>query len=286
MTIEDKIKDEKLQYDINREAAKISALSSGKIDKYEYLTGEEILPSNQQQIIEQAKLTYPPLGKAFEKQTKIIEDKGEKQIKVIHDNNQPLINDDDYKDKLLLSKEREIFKDICNKRLDKIEKLNNKIDYENLKHVVVSCGKKFDFGSLEDPLVLLNDIEKGKIYVEEAKNKQQNYRNYLNVVRRGNKNADQKKALENINIHFNARNNAIKFIEDYGSMILEAKKLAKEQEGTGLKILTRNKMLKRLPITLAQIKSGNNSESLLNEIRQIAYSLYRSKETQVKYTTK
>ena len=51
MTIEDQIKDEKLQYDINREAAKISALSSGKIDKYEYLTGEEILPSNQQQII-------------------------------------------------------------------------------------------------------------------------------------------------------------------------------------------------------------------------------------------
>ena len=67
MTIEEQIKDEKLQYDINREAAKISALSSGKIDKYEYLTGEEILPSNQQQIIQQAKFTYSPLGTAFEK---------------------------------------------------------------------------------------------------------------------------------------------------------------------------------------------------------------------------
>ena len=75
MTIEDKIRDEKLQYDINREAPKISALSSGKIDKYEYLTGEEILPSNHQQI-EQAKFTYSPLGKAFEKQTKTIEDQG------------------------------------------------------------------------------------------------------------------------------------------------------------------------------------------------------------------
>ena len=61
------------QYDINREAAKISALSSGKIDKYEYLTGEEILPSNQKQIIEQGKFTYSPLGKAFEKQTKTVE---------------------------------------------------------------------------------------------------------------------------------------------------------------------------------------------------------------------
>ena len=63
MTINDQIREEKLHHDINREAAKISALSSDKIHKYEYLTGEDILPSNQQQIIEQAKFTYSPLGK-------------------------------------------------------------------------------------------------------------------------------------------------------------------------------------------------------------------------------
>ena len=277
MTIEDKIKDEKLQYDINREAAKISALSSGKMDKCEYLTGEEILPSNQQQIIEQAKFTYSPLGKAFEKQIKTIKDQGEKQIKAIQHNKQPLISDDDYKDKLLLSKEREIFKDIYHKRLDKIEELNNKIDYDNLNYVVPRSGKKFDFGTTKDPITFLNDIKNGKISLEEAKNKQQNYLNYLNVIRRGNKNANQRKTLANINIDFNARNNTIKFIEDYGSMILEAKKLAR-QAGEGLKILTPNQMLKRLPIALAQIKAGNNLESLLNKIRQIAYSLYRSKE--------
>ena len=61
-------------------------------------------------------------------------------------------------------------------------------------------------------------------------------------------------------------------------MILEAKKMAREQEGEGLKILTPNQMLKRLPIALAQIKAGNNSESLLNEIRQIVYDLYRLKK--------
>ena len=66
----DQIRDEKLQYDINRAAAKISASSSGKIHKYEYLTGEDILPSNQQQITEQAKFNYSPLGKAFEKTNK------------------------------------------------------------------------------------------------------------------------------------------------------------------------------------------------------------------------
>ena len=70
MTISDQIKDEKLQYDMNREAAKISALSSGKIHKYEYLTGEDILPSNQQQIIEQTKFSYSPLGKNFEDKNK------------------------------------------------------------------------------------------------------------------------------------------------------------------------------------------------------------------------
>ena len=76
MPTDDKIKDEKLQYDINREASKISALLSGKIDKYEYLTGKEILPPDQSRIIEQEKFTYSPLGKTFEKQTKTIEEQG------------------------------------------------------------------------------------------------------------------------------------------------------------------------------------------------------------------
>ena len=277
MTIEDQIEAVKLQYDINRAAAKISALSSGKIDKYEYLTGEDILPSNQQQIIQQAKFTYSPLGKAFEKQIKTIEDQGKKQVKAIQD--KQIINKDDYKDKLLLSKEREIFKDIYNKRLDKIEELNNKIDYNNLEYAVYRSRKIYNFSELTDPLNLLDEIKKGKISLEEAKNNQQNYLEYLNTIRKGNKNDEQRKTLANFNVHFNARDSSIKFIEDYGSMILEAKRLAKEeQEGTGLKILPPNQMLKRLPIALAQIKSGNNPESLLNEIRQIVYSLYRSKE--------
>ena len=82
MTTDDKIKDEKLQYDINREVAKISALSSGKIDKYEYLTGEEILPPDQNRIIEQVKFIYSPLGKAFEKQIKTIEEQGKNKLKL------------------------------------------------------------------------------------------------------------------------------------------------------------------------------------------------------------
>ena len=78
MTIEDKVRNEnlQLQYDINREAGNIVALSSGKIHKYEYLTGEEILPSSQSRMIEQAKFTCSSPEKAFEKRIKAIEDNG------------------------------------------------------------------------------------------------------------------------------------------------------------------------------------------------------------------
>ena len=72
-----------MQYHINRQAAKISTLSSGEIDKFEYLTGEEILPSNQRQIIEPAKFTYSPLEKAFEKQRKTIENQGTNQTEAL-----------------------------------------------------------------------------------------------------------------------------------------------------------------------------------------------------------
>ena len=65
MTVNDQIEDEKLQYDIARQAAKMLALSSGNINECEYLTGEEILPSNQKQVIEQSKFTYSPLGEVF-----------------------------------------------------------------------------------------------------------------------------------------------------------------------------------------------------------------------------
>ena len=129
MTINDQIRDEKLQYDINRKTAEISDLSSGKIDKYEYLTGKEILLSNQQQIIEQAKFTYSPLGKAFEKQIKTIEDQGEKKITVIQDQGQvktikKCIYDNE--DTPLISKQKEIFNKLVDEILEEITDLDRK----------------------------------------------------------------------------------------------------------------------------------------------------------------
>ena len=129
MTINDQIIDEKLQYDINREASKTSTLSSGNIQKYEYLTGEYILPPNQQQIIEQANFTYSPLGKPFEKQIKTIEDQGEKQIKAIkYQGKLKTITKYDYDDEdtPFISKRKEMFNELVDERLERINDLDKK----------------------------------------------------------------------------------------------------------------------------------------------------------------
>ena len=86
---------------------------------------------------------------------------------------------------------------------------------------------------------------------------------------------EQKNALYNIEMLYKARNETIKFYDDYFSMMSEAKAKAKAIKGTGLKTLTPKQILQQLPVALAQVKAGNNSESLLNEIRQIVYSLYQ-----------
>ena len=125
MTIDDKIRDEKLQYDVNREAAKISALSSDKIHKYEYLTGENILPSSNQQITEQARFTYSPLGKALEKQIETIKDPGKKQVDALNtlksDNNKKIeIKNED------IIPESAFASDEAKKELNKILKIEKK----------------------------------------------------------------------------------------------------------------------------------------------------------------
>ena len=140
MTIDEKIRDEKLQYDINSEAAKISALSSSKIHKYEYLTGEDILPSSNQQIIEQARFTYSLLGKAFDKQIKTIKDQGKKRVDALNtlksDNN----NNNNNNKKLEIKIENIIPKsafacDEAKEEINKILKIEKKLDREFMMQV-------------------------------------------------------------------------------------------------------------------------------------------------------
>ena len=176
MTINDQIRDEKLQYDINREAAKISALSSGKIHKYEYLTGEDILPSNQQQIIEQAKFTYSPLGKAFKKQIKTIEDKGKKQVDALEnlklkEERKPIEDKPNNQSRATI-----IFNDLINKRKELMSKLYNSVDYSNLNFKYVDPkNNDVSFYEYTDSKELFNAIKNDEIRFDETRKKQDEF---------------------------------------------------------------------------------------------------------------
>ena len=119
------------------------------------------------------------------------------------------------------------------------------------------------------------DIKNNRITLEAAKISLKDFSVYLKSIRKGKKSLEQEKTLANINRIFNGRNGAIKFIESYDPKVFESKRLAKQ--GTGLKILTLKQMPQRLSIALEQVKACNNYETLLNEVRYIAYSLYQSK---------
>ena len=271
MTIEDQIKDEKLQYDINREAAKISALSSGKLDKYEYLTGEEILPSNQQQIIQQAKFNYSPLGKALEKQVKTIKDQGEKQVDALKISYKKLPS---IKDFVPIEKfNPEIIAEI--KIIEEIEK---NVDRDKMFYEVTS--RNYDFRSFKKIRSYGNDIRNNVTSLKAANLERANLMAHIHDFVKNTKPQDPKQKIKIKSDVLDSVRALVKGRElmynAFRSGIFH--KLEESQEGEGLKILTPNQMLKRLPIALAQVKAGNNSESLLNEIRQIVYSLYRSKE--------
>ena len=131
-----------------------------------------------------------------------------------------------------------------------------------------------------DSKELFNAIRDGEIGFSAVKNKQNHFLNKLTNIKIGRETLEQEKIINNIERFYASRQEIINFFRDYTEMLSDANYHAKQNEtkGTGLKILTPKQMLQRLPIALAQVKAGNNSENLLNEIRQIIYSLYQSKE--------
>ena len=278
MSINDQIKDEKLQYDFNREAAK-SALSSGKTHKYEYLTGEEILPSNQQQIIEHAKFTYSPLGKAFEKQIKTIKDQGEKQIKAIQDQGQVKTIKKygyDAEGTPFISKQKEIFNELVDERREKIADLVKQVNSDDLIYKCKGNTPDLNFDEFDNAFDIIDKVRDGKIDLADVKHNQEKFKSYLGEIKKRRTSKPQKNTLYNIEMLYKTRNEAIKFYDDNSLIMSEAKYRA--TKGKELKMLTPKQMVQRLPIALAQVKTDNNSESVLNEIRQIVYSLYQSKQ--------
>ena len=139
----------------------MSSKSWGNCHKYEYLTGEDILPPNQQQIIEQARFTYSPLGKAFEKQTKTIDDQGQKQVDALNtlkSNNQLTIEDAIPKNALI--------NDETKKELDKIKEIDENLDREKL---IYETNEYIDsFKNFQTRKEFGRDIYEGKITLEKG----------------------------------------------------------------------------------------------------------------------
>ena len=161
-----------------------------------------------------------------------------------------------------------------------MSELHASVDYNNLRFEYIGPTKDVSFHEYMDSKELFNAMKNNQIKFSEVKNKQNEFLNKLSNIKIGKKTPEQKEVINNLEKFYNSREEVINFFRDYIEMLSDAKYDAKQNEtkGTGLKILTPKQMLQRLPIALAQVKAGNNSESLLNEIRQIVYSLYQSKQ--------
>ena len=182
---DDKIRDEKLQYDINRKAAKISTLSSGKIDKFEYVTGEEILPSNQRSLIEQTNFTYSSLEKAFEKQT----EKQVDAIKSLDSANRLKQVGDIFPQKLM--------NDLIRAKLREIVELRDIIKKDVLNYKSKG-GKTYNFS--KNSL-----IHEENLSIEKADNKGSNFANKLKSFDKGMKINEKRSFLNNLGLLFSAR---------------------------------------------------------------------------------
>ena len=169
-----------------------------------------------------------------------------------------------------------IINDLINIRKKIMSKLYDSADYNNLKFEYIGLTKDEYWDSKE----LFNAIKNTQVKFSEAKNKQDNVLKKLNEVKIGKKTDKQKEVINNLEKFYISREEVINFFRDYIEMLSDVNYDARQNktEGTGLKILTPKQMLQRLPIALAQVKAGNNSESLLNEIGQIVYSLCQSKQ--------
>ena len=161
-----------------------------------------------------------------------------------------------------------------------MNKLYDSIDYNNLKFEYVGPIRDVSFYKYKNSKELFNAIKNNQIKFSEVKNKQNEFLSKLSSMKSGKKTIEQKQTINNLKKFYKSREEVINFFREYIEILSDANYDAKqnETEGKGLKILTPKQMLQRLPIALAQVKAGYNSESLLNEIKQIVYSLYQSKQ--------
>ena len=187
-------------------------------------------------------------------ETKLIEDKSNNQLKAAI-----------------------IFNELINKRKDFMKELHDKVDYDNLKFEYVGPTKDVSFYEHKGSKELFNAIKDNQINFDDVVKRQNEILNKISNTKIGKKLQNKKKRLITLKNFTLLEKKLLIFLE---KIVLDAAYKSKQNEtkGRGLKILTPKQMLQRLPIALPQVKAGNNSENLLNEIRQIVYSLYQSKQ--------
>ena len=218
------------------------------------------------------------MGKAFEKQIKTIEDQGQKQVEAL--NTLKSINQLTIEDVI---PKNALNNDEAKKELDKIKEIEKNVDREKL--IYETNEYTYSFKNFQTMKTFGRDIYEGKITIEQANEYQTDLLAEIMNFRKNTKPRSQEKKkkrlfLKTYIIFLRVEK---KFFDTFDSKIFSIK-----SKGAGilnpnhskLKILTHKQMLQRLPIVLARVKVGNNSESLLNEIRQIVYSLYKSKQKQ------
>ena len=178
---------------------------------------------------------------------------------------------------------KEIYKKTLEERMDKILEMSRKIDNSNLVYDFKGPSNSINFTIFGGAMYTHNQLKKGEKTLQQVEEDQKIFKSELNEITSGNskhKSDKQLYAIKNVKDLYNSRQKIINLLDDNAKIRSEAIYKSKQSEikGTGLKILILRQMIQRLPIALAQVKAGNNSENLLNEIRQIIYSLYQSKE--------
>ena len=170
---------------------------------------------------------------------------------------------------------------ICNNLFNKRKNITNQ-----LYKAVVTNKLYFEYEGLTknvnlyeymDPKELFDQLKNGQVKYDDVLKRQEEFLKKLNEVKIGTKTDDQKEVINILDIFYHSREEDFNFFRDYTGMMFDSRYQAKQDETkqTGLKILTSKQMFQRLPIAIAQIQTGNNSKSLLNEIIPIVYSLYQ-----------
>ena len=170
-----------------------------------------------------------------------------------------------------------IFNNLFNKRKNIRNELYTAVVTNKLYFEHEGLTKTVNLFEYMDRKKHFDQLKNGQVKYDDVLKRQEEFLKKLNEVKIGRKTDDQKEMINNLDIFYHSREEVFNFFRDYTGMMFDCSYQAKQDETkeTGLKILTSKQMFQRLPIAIAQVQTGNNSKSLLNEIIPIVYSLYQ-----------